>query len=435
MFEEQTNKLNNTMRFIKSRTYQEVTPVNIQNLYRKIGASDRIVQISPLETEEVYLKAQRIFNGSDEKLTRKEYRYLISTYGLAKNNLDMARFILSMIDLNNRSTFRKAALIYLLEYDGKNSAMEMLRMHLMQQIKNDDSKRDSFPSLRITMDILAKDGPYRISSYLSKGISEGLNKLLLPDMTFSSRYIEESIKALFKNEKIGLEDKMCCLDEIYRGKLYHLLIPSIAENIILLVDKSRNTTYQENLVQILYKEMGDPRNDIGNRWYSVSDKAKEKYLLWLKYSDLELFFDIIRASANDPKWKYRQMFWEKYLYHMYYTRVVLGQEAAFLADEYSSNKILDYARLTKSDKKKSLFIFSIGDYTFSEASHSGKLRIWKNGDCPIPFYDEYNTHKEYSYKQVIDSNPIEEFGHWSSETNAWQNKVDTWIQLNCHVFL
>lgn len=121
---------------------------------------------------------------------------------------------------------------------------------------------------------------------------------------------------------------------------------------------------------------------------------------------------------------------------MYYTRVFLGPDAERIAWRMELAKQgMGFGRLNGSgDSMRSLLMFSIGDYVFIEASHNGKLRIWKRGKEPLPFYQAKYTYKGFSYSDVTQASNVEkDFVHSSSETGSWQRKVNEWVRRHCGV--
>ena len=66
-------------------------------------------------------------------------------------------------------------------------------------------------------------------------------------------------------------------------------------------------------------------------WDKISEKSKAIFLRWLVEDDLEIFFKIIKQTALDRMWRYREKFWRAYLPHISSTWIFLGSDAKRVA--------------------------------------------------------------------------------------------------------
>ena len=82
---------------------------------------------------------------------------------------------------------------------------------------------------------------------------------------------------------------------------------------------------------------------------------------------------------------------------------------------------------------RSLLMLVIGDYVLLEASHNGKLRIWKRGKEPLPFYQAKYTYKGFSYSDVTQASNVEKDLSIPVQNCSWQRKVNEWVRRHCGV--
>lgn len=413
-------------------SYTPVEPVKLKALERKIGVTTKIVQLSRYDADMLFKKAQDVFYHDKGVFTNKELRDLILVYVRTFTDIKFSQFFISNINFMKSSIFRRAVLVYIVSYD-TNQSMELLRNCLATELQNDPEKQITVLCLRNAPYILETDGTKQMAAQFQDGIKVYLQKIAFPNAAGNGKFVTKAITEFFWLDNIRVTQKIKVFHEVCNEAGYEFLIPYIAEPLIFAVHHSENQQFRDQLVQILHKKMGDPRNSSNKqyKWDGVSKEAQDIYLSWLKRIDLQLFFDVISRTA-DSMWEYRRDFWEKYVDKMYYTRVILAPEAEKVAKRISGGKELDYARLTSSVQKQSLFMFSIDDYVFVEASHNGKLRIWKGRKtCPIPFYSPGIRHPEYPYDRLTKSPTVmADFVHHRPEMHSWQSKVARWIHEN-----
>lgn len=417
---------------IYDKSYVPVPVVRIKEIERKVANSAFATSINPIDLKKLFKKAQSIFLHHTGAFSNRELRNLILVYHLTFGHLDLSKFFIFHIDFSKRIIFRKALAMYLKNY-AQNESMELLRSTLTTELEKEPGKAALVPCLIEAPYILQINGHKELAAHFINGIEPYLRQILFPSWAFQSQYIYVAIFSFFSLPDVAAANKLHVVQEISANDSYKSLIPRIAEGLILSVYRNGTSADKKQTVQILHAQMGDPRRSSGQeyKWNFVSAEVQRIYLSWLKQSDLQLFFDVISRTADDTMWSYRRTFWEKYLDKMYYTRVVLAPYAARIARSLSDGNSLDYAKLTSSVRDQSLFMFSIGDYIFVEASHNGKLRIWRNGDCPIPFYDNSEVRPIYSYDDVVYSGKcVEAFVHSGSQTYSWQRKVENWIRIN-----
>lgn len=426
------NELHLSAQRIHDKSYIPTPVVKIREIERKVANSAFHMPTNPIDLKKLFKKAQDIFLHNTGTFSNRDLRNLILVYHLTFERIDFSKFFIAHIDFSKKTTFRKAVMMYLHHYT-QNESMELLRGVLTAELKEDKKKAALVPCLVNAPYILQINGHKEFASHFINGIEPYLRQIMFPSWAFQSQYIYVAIFSFFSSFNIPVKNKLNVVQEISKNESYKFLIPKIAEDLILSVYQKGTDADKNQTVQLLHAQIGDPRRSSGQeyKWNSVSAEAKRIYLSWLKRADLQLFFDVISRTADDTMWPYRRTFWEGYLDKMYYTRVVLTPLAAQIAHKLADRKDLDYATLSSSVRYQSLFMFSIGDYTFIEASHNGKLRIWRNGDCPIPFYDDSEIRPTYSYTEVIYSyRCIESFVHSSPQTYSWQNNVSAWIRRN-----
>lgn len=181
--------------------------------------------------------------------------------------------------------------------------------------------------------------------------------------------------------------------------------------------------------------LSDPRLD-SFYWQAVKPQAKSVLLRWLTGRTLNVFFDVLRNTA-DNIWKYRQEFWTRYYRQGYITEAwaVLGPQAHQYLVRNNTQTTLSYGRLIgQNDDGQSVLLMRIGDFVFCEWSHNGKLRVTTIDaeTCPKLYGNAYqaNNLRFPSMHFISNTGHIHDDGlpHLSSDSNWWQNTAQRFIR-------
>ena len=290
------------------------------------------------------------------------------------------------------------------------------------------------------------------AGHLTKGIQAYLRQIIFSVSLWQSKYVVNAIQELFASPNVPAADKLERLREIQiavleqKGKriyLYKNLIRYVASSLIFTVDKSRNGQQQEQLIQILQRELGDPRAD-SSKWLQVDSRALAIYKKWLCRVDFELFFSIFDATADRSMWEPRKEFWSGYVKYMDDTWPILGPDAVWKARALKRENVdekldhLMYGTLKGSGQaNKSLFVFAIGKYICCEGSHNTKIRVWKEENSPIKRSD-FHTKKTIAYSDITRYGICETIetqydGLRHDPQENWKKRMQNWLRNYCGI--
>jgi len=182
--------------------------------------------------------------------------------------------------------------------------------------------------------------------------------------------------------------------------------------------------------------LGDPRFD-GFTWSGVDADAKALLLRWLTGRTLEIFFDVLRATA-DNIWEHRQRFWTSYYRSGFVTEAwaVLGPDAKrHIQHAYrGSTTDLTFGLLSgQYDEGQSVLLMRLGDLIFCEWSHNGRLRVAAIGSPEAPsMYRKYYDAEDLRFESMVfvGHNRVAHQGlpHLHSENRWWQTTAALFIQ-------
>jgi hypothetical protein len=186
--------------------------------------------------------------------------------------------------------------------------------------------------------------------------------------------------------------------------------------------------------------LGDPRFK-GFNWTQVNEAEKTLILRWLTGRTLEIFFDVLKNTA-DSIWRYRQEFWTPFYRKGHITEawVVLGPNAHRYAQRHYEGSDLIYGLLSgKSDDGQSVLLMRIGDYLFCEWSHNGKLRVAPQNEARAPkLYARYYDADDLYFRSeqfVSNTGTIHEgLPHLHSEKKWWQTMAASFISRNLGIY-
>jgi len=163
---------------------------------------------------------------------------------------------------------------------------------------------------------------------------------------------------------------------------------------------------------------------------------------WLAGDSLRSFMRILERTADDI-WHYRQKFWMAY-YDAGYVEdawLVLGPDAKKVIGDVSSDLAMRYGVLDGGTaSNQSVLLLRIGDLIFTEWSHNGSLRAYREGSAGAPtFYRtryhayDLRTHASMDFHFGQNQNP--ELRHVHSHSGSWQRKARDFISRFTNVYL
>lgn len=399
------------------------------------GMADRMISVNPIDLQVLVKKAVRMYQESREEFNWREIRSLPFVIFSPEVTLPAARYILKQIDLEKTTCFRRLLFAYFRGYKPKESKTEWIRTVLWKQMQKNDRRVRSIHFLQDFPQLLAKDGVSQMAEFFSEGdLYGGLQTLSFPSTLYGSNFVKAAIVNAFQMD-IGLDAKQNLLKDLTENPVYKGLVPKVVGPVIISVDEEGGDSAKNWLMQLVFRYMGDPRGN-NTAWLYVEEKAKEIFLHWLVKNDFAVFFHII-ASTADSMWKYRQAFWGAYMDEIRASRIIIGQKAKLILNQLPSEekrKLMAYDYLEGKSSDTSLLVFTIGQYTFIEVSHNGKLRVYSREKSPIQIFSQ--RHRTIYYSDLINSDTEEEFVHTNPRGRGpnWQPKVRDWIYDHCGIW-
>ena len=336
------------------------------------------------------------------------------------------------MDFSRTSHLRGVLSVYLLNYDGSKKT-ELLRQKL-NAIRNVDSV--SLRKIFAANDKLFANERFMNMARLfadKLSVTNSLEIIGLSNFYKTSKFIQASLRNFFRMPKF-ITDQFVILDELdAEFDTYQNIFPDLADAMIQNVVVNQNFG-KKKCIDVFYRRLGDPC--FGNsrfNWNRVSSKSKNIFSHWLSEDDLEVFIKIIKQTAVDRMWRYREKFWQAYLPHIVNTKIFLGETARKVAASLEDVK-LNHGNLNGAIANQSVFVFQIGKCIFSEWSHSGKLRVHKLNST-INLFDLNENLFEYDCinRDILAKNFIKEWVHSSPKTYFWQREVSEWLKENCNI--
>lgn len=408
----------------------------IETVLRKLREkADKMIWVDSLDLQVLVKKTVRIYQGSQEEFTRREIRNLPFVIFSPELSMPVAKFALRQVDLDKTSCFRRFLFAYIRNYKPKERKTEWIRTVLWKQMQKNDRMVRNVHFLQDFPQLLAKDGASQMAEFFSGGnLYDGLKILSFPPTLYGSNFVKAAIVNAFQMD-IGLDAKQKLLKDLTENPVYEELVPKVVGPVIISVDEEGNDSAKNWLMQLVFRYMGDPRGN-NTAWLHVEKEAKEIFLHWLVKNDFAVFFHII-ASTADAKWKYRQDFWGAYMDEIRASRIIIGQKAKFILNHLpkeEKSKLMAYDYLEGKSSDTSLLVFTIGQYTFIEVSHDGKLRIYSRAKSPIQIFAQ--GHRWIDYSNLINSDAEKEFVHTNPRGIGpnWQPKVRNWIYDHCGIW-
>ncbi|MDD6958946.1 MAG: EH signature domain-containing protein [Dialister sp.] len=397
--------------------------------------ADKMIRVDPLDQQVLVKKTVRMYQGSQEEFTRREIRNL--PFGITSSELSMpvAKFALRQVDLDKTSCFRRLLFAYFSDYEPKERKTEWIRTVLWKQMQRNDRMGRNIHFLQDFPQLLDKDGVSQMAEFFSEGnLRDALKTLSFPPTLSGSNFVKAAIVKAFQMD-IGLDAKQVLLENLTKDQVYKGLVPQVVGPVIINVDEEGSDSAKNWLMQLVFREMGDPRGN-NTAWLYVEEKAKEIFLHWLVKNDFAVFFHII-ASTADRRWKYRQAFWSAYMDEIRASRIIIGQKAKLILNDRpkeEKSKLMAYDFLEGKSSDTSLLVFTIGQYTFIEVSYNGKLRIYSRAKSPIQIFAQ--GHRTIPYSHLINSDTEQEFVHTNPMGRGpnWQPKVRNWIYDHCGIW-
>lgn len=365
------------------------------------------------------------FLRGEENFSSRERRALPFIIYEPSITLEDAEKILRKLNFFKTSRLRSVVSVYLNHYDDSAKTKLLRRkINFLSDLAGN--------SLRLKKIFAAREkifGNERFANMTNlfarkAGVVDALDEIGLTNFK-ASNFVQAALKNFFRSS-VAVDVQFKILDELDKNfDTYKNIFPAVADALIQTVN--RTGIGRRQCIEIFYRRLGDPRFGWERfNWDGVSAKSREIFCHWLVEEDLEIFFNIIKQTALDRMWRYREKFWRAYLPHISNTWIFLGNDAKRIARQLG-DKIMKHGNLENASDDQSVLVLRIGRYVFSEWSHNGKLRAHDAETANIFF-----GLPAVSRTKLI-KNFVAERIHSSPKTYYWQKIVSEWLKANCGV--
>lgn len=210
-------------------------------------------------------------------------------------------------------------------------------------------------------------------------------------------------------------------------------------------DRKMPDELKKILLEFFLQQYGDPRfsRHAAYQWDGVDPAAVNVMQYLLTGDTLKGFMRILENTADDI-WRYRQKFWMAYYDAGYIEEawMVLGVNAQIAARSSNADAVLQrFGRLDSgAAPNQSVLLLRIGDLVFSEWSHSGSLRAYRQDDRQAPSLYQSSYHGQVlreasslDFHNGFNVNP--QLIHSHSESGTWQRKARDMIRRSTGIYL
>ena len=194
---------------------------------------------------------------------------------------------------------------------------------------------------------------------------------------------------------------------------------------------------KEILQSFFLKHFRDPRLPSGkHRWAGVPENVRRVVIRWLVERALDQFFVLLKETAYDHHWRYREAFWRAILDEGLIDDIwfVLGSRAEGMLRRMSDDPevVETTAELYAAQSDQSVLLMRMPGITIAEWSHSGSCHLWLDGIGGAPSlykqrYSAYELRRPYPYDN--DQNGHSQ-RHDGSDRGRWQDHIATWLRSN-----
>ena len=203
------------------------------------------------------------------------------------------------------------------------------------------------------------------------------------------------------------------------------------------VDRPPPVEIKEALQSFFLRHYRDPRLPSGkHKWSGVPSTSRGVVMRWLVERVLEQFFLLLKETALDKHWRYREAFWRAFLDEGLIDDIwfALGWRAADLLKKMSRDPTVlsTTGQLRGAQSNQSVLLMRMPGVVIAEWSHSGSCHLWLSDISGAPKLYKH----EYNVRQVRRPFPYpREHGSYSqrhdgSPTGRWQDAIARWLRDN-----
>ena len=440
-----SERIKNSLRTMRRQILDVPPPIEMQKvserLTNKYGMSDmglstvdivaladelgRIIQIQGIEGLRVQPKRKLRCYAWTLYLSRRGTRFI--------DDVRITSALLSLYGVNSTGAIANCIHMYLKNYDESSPGNEVLRAFIEKRVVEYEGKSRRLLQWKEKAFLFSRHGPLFLHKKIvvcenSKGFESIIKDLGFKGDIAAGEFLAAAVKYYFSSNEVRLTDKVKKLharltfNDGSKTIRFPQVLPVVANQLLTMQAATADAATQDALINFFLVYLGDPRVP-GNRakWNGVSSEARAIVQQWLSKKTLDLFFTIVKRTAVDSMWSYRQKFWSAYLPHVANTWVFLGPDAAYIARSVRDDN-LSYGILDGATSNQSVFLILIGNFVFGEWSHNGKLRVWRVDNCPVSF-----GANRMNQPQIKNASNLMEWVHSSPSTYFWQRSVANWI--------
>lgn len=208
------------------------------------------------------------------------------------------------------------------------------------------------------------------------------------------------------------------------------------------IDRPPPAATKETLQTFFLRHFGDPRLPSGkHKWSGVPGDVIRVMIRWLVERALDQFFMLLKETAYDHHWRYREAFWRAFLDADLIDDIwfALGSRAEAMLWKMSDDpEVLETtAELYAAQSDQSVLLMRMPGITIAEWSHNGSCHLWLDGvhGAPKLYEQEYGAHvlkRPYPYAKVSGAHSQR---HDGSQQGKWQDKIARWLRENTGIEL
>ena len=189
---------------------------------------------------------------------------------------------------------------------------------------------------------------------------------------------------------------------------------------------------KEQLQSFFLRHFGDPRLPSGkHRWYGVGEEVRHVVTRWLVKETLDEFIRLIKETALDQHWRYREKFWMACFHQDMIEDAwfVLGSRARILLRQLEEHNPMETGRLRGASSEQSVLLLRMSGVTVAEWSHNGSCRFWLDGNRDAPKLYQGRVYSGDELRRGSDFSQR----HGGSDRGEWQNQIAQWLRENTGV--
>lgn len=200
------------------------------------------------------------------------------------------------------------------------------------------------------------------------------------------------------------------------------------------IESQPDSATRERMQPFFLRHYRDPRLGSGrHKWSGIPDEIRRVVIRWLVERALEQFFLLVKETALDRHWRYREAFWRAFHEHDLIDDIwfILGRNAKEMLRKRNTknDETETTAELLGAQGDQSVLLLRMSGVTIAEWSHNGSCRIWLDGNGSAPnlyqgkayFGDDLRSGSDFSQPHV------------RSQDGLWQDKIAQWLRDNTGV--